>query len=161
MINTGSAGGIGKGLQVGDVVIGTQVAHHDVDVTAFGYAIGQVPQQPASYLSDLTLVYAAEQAARVFQAANIRQGLIVSGDQFINDAFSIETICREFASPQAVEMEAAAIAQTCYQMGKPFVVIRAISDSADSEASMSFDEFLATAALHSAQMVVELVKQLS
>ena len=69
VINTGSAGGIGKGLQVGDVVIGTQVAHHDVDVTAFGYAIGQVPQQPASYPSDLTLVHAAEQAARVFQAA--------------------------------------------------------------------------------------------
>ena len=131
VINTGSAGGIGKGLQVGDVVIGTQVAHHDVDVTAFGYAIGQVPQQPASYPSDLTLVHAAEQAARVFQAANIRQGLIVSGDQFINDAFSIETICREFANPQAVEMEAAAIAQTCYQLGKPFVIIRAISDSAD------------------------------
>ena len=57
-------------------------------------------------------------------------------------------------------MEAAAIAQTCYQLGKPFVIIRAISDSADSEASISFDEFLATAALHSAQMVEELVKQL-
>ncbi|EEP68880.1 MTA/SAH nucleosidase [Kingella oralis ATCC 51147] len=160
VINTGSAGGIGKGLQVGDVVIGTQVAHHDVDVTAFGYAIGQVPQQPASYESEHSLVHAAERAAKVFQAAHIRQGLIVSGDQFINDTFSIETICREFASPQAVEMEAAAIAQTCYQLGKPFVIIRAISDSADSEASISFDEFLATAALHSAQMVEELVKQL-
>ena len=160
VINTGSAGGIGKGLKVGDVVIGTHVSHHDVDVTAFGYAHGQVPKLPVFYTSESTLVYAAEMASSAFEDAQVVRGLIVSGDQFIHDHAVIDNIVKYFPHPQAVEMEAAAIAQTCYQLGKPFVIIRAISDSADSEASISFDEFLATAALHSAQMVEELVKEL-
>ena len=48
VINTGLAGGFDPELNVGDVVIGTEVRHHDVDVTAFGYEIGQVPQMPGS-----------------------------------------------------------------------------------------------------------------
>ena len=56
VINTGSAGGLGQGLKVGDVVIGSETAHHDVDVTAFGYAIGQVPQLPPAFASDHALV---------------------------------------------------------------------------------------------------------
>ncbi|MGN6876677.1 5'-methylthioadenosine/S-adenosylhomocysteine nucleosidase, partial [Neisseria sp. P0021.S007] len=56
VINTGSAGGVGKGLKVGDVVVGTEIAHHDVDVTAFGYVWGQVPQLPAVFVSDDLLV---------------------------------------------------------------------------------------------------------
>ena len=65
-----------------------------------------------------------------------------------------------FPNVQAVEMEAAAIAQTCLQLQKPFVIIRAISDSADDEASVSFDEFLETAAVHSAQMVQQIIQTL-
>ncbi len=52
IINTGSAGGFDPRLSVGDVVIGSEVRHHDVDVTVFGYEYGQVPQMPACYLSD-------------------------------------------------------------------------------------------------------------
>ncbi len=63
VINTGSAGGLGKGLKVGDVVIGTETAHHDVDVTAFGYVWGQVPQLPAVFVSDDLLVGKAKRAA--------------------------------------------------------------------------------------------------
>ena len=67
VINTGSAGGLGKGLKVGDVVIGETVAHHDVDVTAFGYVWGQVPQLPAVFASDANLIRQAEKAAQVFE----------------------------------------------------------------------------------------------
>ena len=118
VINTGSAGGLGKGLKVGDVVVGTEIAHHDVDVTAFGYVWGQVPQLPV---------------------AEIRS---------------------HFPEVKAVEMEAAAIAQTCHQLDTPFVIIRAVSDSADEQADISFDEFLKTAAANSAKMVAEIVKSL-
>ena len=84
VINTGSAGGLGKGLKVGDVVIGDKAAHHDVDVTAFGYEWGQVPRLPAVFDADERLVGVAEQAASVFGGASVRRGLIASGDQFVH-----------------------------------------------------------------------------
>ena len=122
VINTGSAGGLGKGLKVGDVVIGETVAHHDVDVTA--------------------------------------QGLIVSGDRFVHSSEGVAEIRSHFPEVKAVEMEAAAIAQTCHQLEVPFVIIRAVSDSADEKADISFEEFLKTAAVSSAKMVTEIVKSL-
>lgn len=160
VINTGSAGGIGSGLKVGDVVVGTHIMHHDVDVTAFGYQHGQVPQLPAAFTCDETLVAAAEKAACTFQAARVMHGLIVSGDSFINSTAAIEQIHARLPQPLAVEMEAAAIAQTCYQLDTPFVVIRAISDSAEDSASVSFEEFLEVAAKHSAQMVQQMIRAL-
>ena len=160
VINTGSAGGIGGDLKVGDVVVGTHIMHHDVDVTAFGYQHGQVPQLPAAFACDETLVAAAEKAACTFQAARVMHGLIVSGDSFINSKTAIEQIHARLSQPLAVEMEAAAIAQTCYQLDTPFVVIRAISDSAEDSASVSFEEFLEVAAKHSAQMVQQMIQAL-
>ena len=154
VINTGSAGGIGGGLKVGDVVVGTHI------MTAFGYQHGQVPQLPAAFTCDETLVAAAEKAACTFQAARVMHGLIVSGDSFINSTAAIEQIHARLSQPLAVEMEAAAIAQTCYQLDTPFVVIRAISDSAEDSASVSFEEFLEVAAKHSAQMVQQMIRAL-
>lgn len=160
IINTGSAGGLGKGLKVGDVVIGETVAHHDVDVTAFGYVWGQVPQLPAVFTSDSNLIHQAEKAAQVFEGAAVTQGLIVSGDRFVHSSEGVAEIRSHFPDVKAVEMEAAAIAQTCHQLEVPFVIIRAVSDSADEKADISFEEFLKTAAVSSAKMVTEIVKSL-
>ena len=160
VINTGSAGGLGKGLKVGDIVVGTEIAHHDVDVTAFGYVWGQVPQLPAVFVSDDLLVGKAKQAAEVFEGAAVAQGLIVSGDRFVHSSETVAAIRKNFPDVQAVEMEAAAIAQTCAQFGLPFVVIRAVSDAADEKADVSFDEFLQTAAVHSAEMVDGMIREL-
>lgn len=160
VINTGSAGGLGKGLKVGDVVIGETVAHHDVDVTAFGYVWGQVPQLPAVFASDLNLIRQAEKAAQVFEGAAVTQGLVVSGDRFVHSSEGVAEIRSHFPEVKAVEMEAAAIAQTCHQLEVPFVIIRAVSDSADEKADISFEEFLKTAAVSSAKMVTEIVKSL-
>ena len=160
VINTGSAGGLGKGLKVGDVVIGETVAHHDVDVTAFGYVLGQVPQLPAVFASDENLIHQAEKAAQVFEGAAVTQGLIVSGDRFVHSSEGVVEIRSHFPDVKAVEMEAAAIAQTCHQLEVPFVIIRAVSDSADEKADISFEEFLKTAAVSSAKMVTEIVKSL-
>lgn len=160
VINTGSAGGLGKGLKVGDVVIGECVAHHDVDVTAFGYAWGQVPQQPAVFTSDEHLMAVAKEAAEAFEHARVTRGLIVSGDQFIHSSGRVAEIRSHFHDVQAVEMEAAAIAQTCHQLDTPFVVIRAVSDCADEKADISFEEFLKTAAVSSAKMVMAIAARL-
>lgn len=160
VINTGSAGGLGSGLKVGDVVIGTQTAHHDVDVTAFGYAIGHVPRMPARFESDTALCAAAEKAAAAFEHAAVHRGLIVSGDQFVHSSESVAEVRRHFPDAQAVEMEAAAIAQSCHRFGVPFVVVRAISDLADEQADTSFETFLKTASVHSAKMVLQLIEAL-
>ncbi len=160
VINTGSAGGLGSGLKVGDVVIGTQTAHHDVDVTAFGYAIGHVPRMPARFESDPALCAAAEKAAAAFEHAAVHRGLIVSGDQFVHSSESVAEVRPHFPDAQAVEMEAAAIAQICHRFGVPFVVVRAISDLADEEADTSFETFLKTASVHSAKMVLQLIEAL-
>ena len=160
VINTGSAGGLGSGLKVGDVVIGTQTAHHDVDVTAFGYAIGHVPRMPARFESDPALCAAAEKAAAAFEHAAVHRGLIVSGDQFVHSSESVAEVRRHFPDAQGVEMEAAAIAQSCHRFGVPFVVVRAISDLADEEADTSFETFLKTASVHSAKMVLQLIEAL-
>lgn len=160
VINTGSAGGLGRGLKVGDVVVGSEVAHHDVDVTAFGYAYGQVPQLPVAYQSDESLMAAADRAAAAFSGAKVYRGLIVSGDQFIHSSEAVAQIRSRFEGVLAVEMEAAAIAQACMQLAVPFVVVRAVSDSADEAADVSFEEFLKTASVHSAQMVRSLLGEL-
>ena len=160
VINTGSAGGLGKGLKVGEVGIGERVAHHDVDVTAFGYVWGQVPQQPAVFESDEQLMAVTKDAAQAFEHAQVSRGLIVSGDQFVHSSERVAEIRGHFNDVQAVEMEAAAIAQTCHQLDTPFVVIRAVSDSADEKADISFEEFLKTAAVSSAKMVMEIVAKL-
>lgn len=160
VINTGSAGGLGKGLKVGDVVIGERIAHHDVDVTAFGYVWGQIPQQPAVFESDEHLMAVAKEAAQAFEHAQVNRGLIVSGDQFVHSSKRVAEIRGHFNDVQAVEMEAAAIAQACHQLDTPFVVIRAVSDSADEKADISFEEFLKTAAVSSAKMVMEIMAKI-
>lgn len=161
VVNTGSAGGLGKGLKVGDVVIGLETAHHDVDVTAFGYTWGQVPQLPARYVADAALAAAATEAAQAFEGAAVVQGLVVSGDQFVHSSDKVAEIRSRFEGVQAVEMEAAAIAQSCHQLGVPFVVVRAVSDSADEKANISFETFLQTAAVSSANMVLRLLERLA
>ena len=64
VINTGSAGGFDPELEVGDVVISSELRHHDVDVTAFNYEIGQVPQMPPAFAAHAVMVAAAEQSVK-------------------------------------------------------------------------------------------------
>lgn len=161
VINTGSAGGLNPDLNVGDVVISTDVRHHDVDVTAFGYEYGQVPQLPAAFEADAMLVRVAESCAKEIEGIQVVKGLITTGDSFISKPEQAEFIKTKFTSLQAVEMEAAAIAQVAYQFGTPFVIIRSLSDIAGKESDVSFDQFLETAAVHSATLVLKITKELN
>lgn len=160
VINTGSAGGFDATLNVGDVVISTEVRHHDADVTAFGYEIGQMAGQPAAFQADEKLMAVAEKALESMVGKHAVRGLICTGDVFVCTAERQAFIRANFPSVIAVEMEASAIAQTCHQFQVPFVVVRAISDVADKESPMSFDEFLPLAAQSSSEMVSKMVELL-
>lgn len=160
VINTGSAGGYSPDLQVGDVVISSEVVHHDVDVTAFGYAYGQVPQLPPTFVADDKLIMVAEEAAKDITGMAVAKGLIATGDSFMSDPARVEFVRGKFEDLQAVEMEAAAISQVAYQFSVPFVVIRALSDIAGKESNVSFEAFLETAAKNSSQLVINMVELL-
>lgn len=159
VINTGSAGGLDSQLNVGDIVISSEVRHHDVDVTAFGYEKGQLPANPAAFIAEQELVDLARSEAEK-AGLNAVTGLICSGDQFINGAAPLARIRADFPNVAAVEMEAAAIAQVCHAFNLPFVVVRAISDVADKESHLSFDEFLPLAAEKSSKIVLSMLKNL-
>ena len=143
VLNTGSAGGLLPTQTFGDTLISTEVLHHDVDVTAFGYAPGQVPGLPAVFPSDPDLVALADRCLGSFPHT---KGQIGSGDIFVHDPEVIAKIRSRFPDLCAVEMEAAAIAQACHLTGTPFVVVRALSDIAGQESPMKFEEFLPLAA---------------
>lgn len=159
VINTGSAGGVAQGLKVGDIVISEETRYHDADVTAFGYEKGQLPANPAAFLSDVGLVQLAQEIAEQ-QGQRVKRGLICSGDSFISSEEKIAQIKADFPAVTAVEMEATAIAQVCHAFHVPFVVVRAISDSGDGAASISFEEFLPLAAKQSSALVLAMLERL-
>ena len=142
VINTGVAGGIGAGLRLMDVVVGTKVAQHDMDTSALGEPVGLISGLDKVFMDcDEGLSTAICRAAQAVGVAPHR-GLIVSGDQFIASAEQIARIHKNFPEAMAAEMEGASIGQVCAMNGVPFAVIRAISDGGDEAASMNFPEFV-------------------
>lgn len=160
VINTGSAGGIGEGLQVGDIVISEKLAYFDVDVTGFGYQYGQLPAGMPLYFDASKYLVAEMTKAAEATDHHVRKGLIVTGDTFVNDPAKAAEIKAHFPDALANEMEGAAVAQTAYLFEIPFLVVRAISDTADHDAAMTFDEFIDEAGKRSAEMVLQFVREL-
>ena len=159
VINTGSAGGLHEEANIGDVVISTGTLYHDVDVTGFNYAYGQVPGMPAIYESNVSLVKKLESILDKI-GKNYWLGTIGTGDSFINRLDQMELIKKNCPSVIAIEMEAAAVAQVCHHYEKPFIIVRALSDIAGKESHISFNEFLTVAAKESSEMVSELVSMI-
>jgi len=156
IINTGSAGGYDTSLNVGDIVISTEVRFHDVDLTAFGYEIGQMAQLPPAFAADQKLIDIAQQAANTLDSLKIIQGQICTGDIFMADPAKAEIARTNFPDMAACEMEAAAIAQVCYQFKVPFVIIRSLSDIAGKKSDLSFEQYLPIAA-ENASILVEAI----
>ena len=160
IINTGSAGALAEGIAVGDVVIADKLVYHDVDVTAFGYAYGQMAGQPLYFNSDKEFITRIQESlSQVEQIWHL--GLIATGDSFIAGEDKIASIKSHFPDVLAVEMEGAAIAQAAQALDLPFLVIRAMSDNANHEASISFDEFIIEAGRRSAQVLLAFLKALN
>lgn len=160
VINTGTAGGFHTDLNVGDIVISSSVCHHDVDVTPFGYELGQVPGSPACFMPDTHLINAAQKAIESLQEVVHMHGLIATGDRFMHHEDDVNTTRKNFPDMIACEMEAAAVAQVCHSFSKPFVIIRSLSDIAGKENAVTFEQYLEQAATHSAKVILAMLVEL-
>ncbi|WP_062005629.1 5'-methylthioadenosine/adenosylhomocysteine nucleosidase [Streptococcus cristatus] len=159
VINTGSAGAVASGLEIGDVVVADRLVYHDVDVTAFGYDYGQMARQPLYYEASRYLVEEMKAVLEKTQQTS-QVGLIATGDSFIAGQDKIDQIKEHFPDVLAVEMEGAAIAQAAHSLGLPFMVIRAMSDTASHDANITFDEFILEAGKRSAETLIQLLNTL-
>ncbi|MGX7349323.1 5'-methylthioadenosine/adenosylhomocysteine nucleosidase [Dolosicoccus paucivorans] len=156
IINTGTAGALDEGLEVGDIVIANELIHHDVDVTGFDYEWGQMAGMPLAYYPTMQAMRLAQEACRLNGQEPIL-GLIVSGDQFVNSREHTEQIRGHFPTVRACDMESAAIAQASYVMDTSFIIIRAISDNANAIAPISFEDFVQLASRTSADLVYRFI----
>lgn len=161
VINTGSAGGFSAHLNIGDIVIATELRHHDADLTHFGYELGQNAGMPASFACDQRLIKHASDAAISLQNVQVQQGLICTGDSFVGSDDAAAVIRQNFPEVCAVEMEGVAIAQSCHLLGTPFLVIRSLSDIAGKTSTISFEAYLGQAAKNSATLVMHTIATLA
>ena len=160
VINVGVAGGIGKGIAIGDLVAASSGVQHDFDVTALGYKLGEIPSLKEVYLpTDTTLTDLALECAAKVYPGGLHKGVIASGDQFIAGPETFKRIREQFGA-LACEMEGASIGQVCVMNQVPFTVLRAISDNGDSTAHVDYPQFAREAAEKSQKLMVELIGRL-
>lgn len=158
LLFTGVAGGVQPGLEPGALVLSTSAVQHDVDVTALGYDAGEIPGTGTFFTADAALLAHATSAAEAIGEA-AHHGIIASGDTFVASAAGAKRLHEAF-NAACTEMEGAAVAQVATQWGVPFLIIRALSDSADGEAATDFRAFTLFAAERSAKLLAALVTRL-
>lgn len=160
IINTGAAGSLDARINIGDIVVSTEVIQHDLDVIELGYEPGMIPDTGKVFTADPQL---RSLAVSCSHAANpeveVFEGLILTGDQFISGrekkAFLVDTF-----HGLCAEMEGGAVAQVASLNQVPFLIIRAISDKADGSATMDYPQFSRMASNHSARLVEALIGKL-
>lgn len=161
LINTGIAGSLDAAIDIGDMVISTDLVEHDMDATIFGDPLGQVPRMDTfAFPADPVLV---EKAVAANEAVNpdikTFTGRIVSGDQFVSSSEVKEKLVKNFGA-KCTEMEGAAIAHAAYLNKISCVIIRAISDKADNSATMDYPTFEKKAIEHSVRLVRDLLPRI-
>lgn len=150
VINTGVAGGTGRGARILDVVVADRVAYHDVWCGP-GTVEGQASGCPAFFESGLS-------ASLAERLPGVRRGLIASGDIFVSRPEDVTRITALYPDAIAVDMESAAIAQVCYLKNVPFVAIRVISDTPGAADNISqYNNFWDDAPKNSFKVLVELL----
>ncbi|WP_273488398.1 5'-methylthioadenosine/S-adenosylhomocysteine nucleosidase, partial [Ancrocorticia populi] len=152
VISTGSAGGLAKDVEVGEVVIGTTYRYGTADATAFGYALGQVPGQPEYYTGATDLI---DQCP-----PEIRRGLMLSGDSFVTAA-NVGSTRENFPEALTTDMETTAAAQVCHAWDVPFISIRCVSDLCGPAADQDYHIGLDYASAASAKAAIELLVYLA
>lgn len=158
LINTGVAGSLDAALDIGDIVISTDAVQHDMDVSALGDPVGQIPRMDTfAFPADERLVQLAVQANEEANPdIHTFTGRVVSGDQFVSDGAVKERLVTQFQA-KCTEMEGAAIAQAAYLNKISCVIIRAISDKADNSSTMDYAAFEKQAITHTVRLVRNLM----
>jgi adenosylhomocysteine nucleosidase len=142
VIFTGVAGSINPDLQIGDVVVGRDALHHDMDATALGLERGAIP------FSDFRIIPCDPGLVRIASdltppRGSCRVGRVLTGDQFIVSPATRRKLREEFGG-DCVEMEGASVALVCAVNDVGCVLIRTISDHADG--TVDFSRAIAVAA---------------
>lgn len=176
---SGTAGAIDPALRQGDVVIGATVAYHDAGLqTAAGIRRRGMRNAVTGDLDPLlvpapeSLLSVARRSAQLLRLPPIRtsdgvekpprivEGVIVTGDVFLADNGRRGQL-RDDLGAAAVEMEGAAVIQTCRQFAVPCLVVRSITDRADGDASANYEQFLVTASENAATLVAAVIAGLN
>jgi adenosylhomocysteine nucleosidase len=170
---TGVAGAGDKSIRVGDIVVAESLVQHDMDASPL-FPRYEVPLTGLTdFLSDAPmashLAHAAqdflangfgnaidpqERAAFALSSPRVHRGLVASADQFVGSQARINALQAALPGLLAVEMEGAAVAQVCFELGIPFGVIRTISDNANEDAATDFMRFVKSVAAHYAFHIV-------
>lgn len=158
IIFSGVAGGLSNDLKIGDIVLATSLCQYDVDITAFGHPLGFIPESNVFIETNKILNNIAKKTAKN-KNIELKEGIIASGDTFISDKTKKQWIMDNF-NACAVEMEGASIAVVSNLFNIPSCIIRSISDSADDNANISFDEFLLIAATKSASFIIAMIDEI-
>lgn len=151
VINVGTAGSVDNSLEIGDVVVATELVQYDFDVTPFGRKLGEIENIGESIKVD-------EKFLKLFDNINVRKGIIASGDRFIVNREDKDNI-RNIFKALAIEMEGASIAQVCFLDKIPFLVIRSITDKLDGSSKVDFEKFLESSSKVVANILKELLKK--
>lgn len=160
IINVGVAGGVSMDANPGDVVIASSLVQHDVDCTAFGEKHGQIPRMDVlDFKCDEAMIDIAKNVELKSELNKTMVGIIATGDQFIADNDKVKWL-DEIFSATAVEMEGGSIAQVSHQNNVPFIVIRSISDNANTGASVDFQKFVPLAVDNSIRIIEGLLKKM-
>ena len=173
LVFTGVAGGLAEGVQVGDVVVARQLIQHDMDASPL-FPRFEVPLTGRSrFDADPPLADALAAAAqRCLSRADalighahlvalgvgpaaLHRGLVASGDRFVSSRAESDRLRALLPDALAVEMEGAALAQVCADFGRPFAVLRTISDRADDAAHVDFTRFIEEVASVYTRVIVE------
>lgn len=159
VISAGTAGGLSRGIEVGDIAIAESSGYGTADASEFGYERGQVPGQPARFPASAQLLAAARASADVSEGTR-RFGRILSGDTFVT-ARNVADMREAFPDAIAADMETAAIAQTARAYGTPFISVRSISDLCGPAAGQEFHMAVEQAATRSRDAVTALLAALA
>jgi adenosylhomocysteine nucleosidase len=146
IIFTGVAGSADPGVRVGDIVIAESLVQHDMDTRPlfpqFEVPLTGLARLPTDRQMSQRLAGAARAFLETEENRKLHRGLIGSGDQFMSDPARLRGLKASLPDLLAVEMEGAAVAQVCFELGVPFGVIRTISDNANEDAAVDFMHFV-------------------
>ena len=177
LLFSGTAGAVDPALRQGDVVVGTTVAQHDAGVlTAAGMRRGGLrnavtgEMDPVLVPASMPLLMTARRSIQTVTLPSMKtpdgervprvlEGVIVTGDVFVTDPVRRDEL-RSVLGATAVEMEGAAVVQTCRQFAVPCLVVRGITDRADTEASSNYRQFIGVASQNAAAVVAAIIRGL-
>lgn len=155
ILNIGVSGGIGKKVNILDVVVAKEVVQYDFDISP-------LQKRKKSEIPDLNLIEIPcsswivknilNSTKNTIKDIKIHCGTIVTGDKFINSPTKVEF------DGLACDMESGSIGQTCYLNKIEFGIIRGISDKANSTAHVDYENYIEKASENASQVLYKFLE---